>query len=60
MTSEKVESVWACIGYFLYQLHPDMRRLVRNLERLYLKILKKKQSAVFNHIYIYIYIYIYG
>ena len=58
-------------GFFLYQMEPEVRRLVRRLERLHLKILKKKQFVVFNQtcldnelppkytIYIYIYIYIY-
>ncbi len=48
MTSEMVKSAWANIGFFLYQLDPEVRRLVRRLERLHLKILKKKQSTVFN------------
>ena len=39
MTSEMVESTWATIGYFLYQLDPDIRRVVRRLEYLHLKIL---------------------
>ena len=38
MTSEMVESSWASIGYFLYQLNPDIKRL----ECLHLKILKKE------------------
>ena len=42
------ESAWANIGFFLYQLDPNVRRLVRRLERLHLKILKKKESTVFN------------
>ena len=63
-----VEIAGANIGFFLYQLDPDIRRLVRRLERLHFKILKKKQSAVFNQTsldndllpkYIYIYIYIF-
>ena len=54
MTSEMVESAWANIGFFLYQLDPEVRRLVRRLECLHLKILKKKQSAVVNQTYIYI------
>ena len=29
MTSEMVESVWANIGFFPYQLDPDIRRLMR-------------------------------
>ena len=44
MTSEMVERAWTNIGFFLYQLNPDVRRLVRRLECLHLKILKKKQS----------------
>ena len=31
MTKEIVESALANIGYFLYQLDPDIRRLVRRL-----------------------------
>ena len=66
MTSEMVESAWASIGYFLHQLDQDIRRL----EHLQLKILKKKESMVFNQtcldndllpkyvIYIYTYRYI--
>ena len=58
-----VESAWANIGFCLYQFDPEVRRRVGRLECLYLKILKKKQSAVFNQtcldnkytIYIYIY-----
>ena len=48
MTSEMVKSAWANIGFFLYQLDPEVRRRVRRLEPLHLKILKKKQSTVFN------------
>ena len=48
MTTKMMESTWANIGFFLYQHDPDIRRLVRRLECLYLKILKKKQSTVFN------------
>ena len=62
MTSEMVESVWANIGFFLSQLHSEVWIQVRRLERLHLKIFKKKLSTVFNktcsYIYIYIYIYI--
>ena len=57
MTSERVKSSWASIVYFLYQLVPDIRRLVRRLDCLPLNILKKKQSTVFNLTYIHIYIY---
>ena len=48
MTSEMVESASANIGFFLYQLDRDMKRLVRRLKRLHLKILKKKQSTKFH------------
>ena len=54
MTSEIVESAAVSIEYFLYQLDPDIKRLVRRYERLRLKI-KKKQT-----IYVFIYIYIYS
>ena len=68
-----VESAWANIGFFFYQLDPEVRRLVRRLECFHLNIFKKKQSAVFNqtcldndllpqyttYVCIYIYIYIY-
>ena len=40
-----VESAWANIGFFLYQLDPEVRRL--ECLHHHLKILKKKQSAVF-------------
>ena len=43
-----VESAWASIGYYLHYLVPDIRKITRRLERLDLKILKKKQSAVFD------------
>ena len=46
------------IGFILYQINPEVRKLVRRLERLHLNILKKKQFTVFNQPYIYIYIYI--
>ena len=69
MISEMVTSAYNNIGFFLYQLGPNVKRVVRRLERLHLKILKKKRLAVFiqtslyiythTHIYIYIYIYIY-
>ena len=54
------------MGYFLYHLDPDIRKIRRRLERLHLKILKRKQAVVFNQtcldndllrIYIYIYIW---
>ena len=67
MIGEKVESALANIMF--YKLDLDIRKLVRRLERLYLKILKWKQYVVFNQtcldnnlliiIYMYIYIYIY-
>ena len=41
MTNEMVESAWAKIGLFLYQLDPELRRLVKRLERLHLEIKKK-------------------
>ena len=34
MTSEMVESVWANIGFFRYQLDTEVRSLMRRLERL--------------------------
>ena len=56
MTSEMVESAWANKGFFLHHLGPEIRRIVRRLEHLHLKIIKKRQSVVFNRIcYIYIY-----
>ena len=61
MTSKIVESAWANIGFFLYQLDTEIRKLVRRLECLNLKILKKKRCAIFNQtccVCIYIYIYI--
>ena len=51
MTSEMVESPQANIGFFLYQLDLD----VRKLKHLHL-ILKKKQSMVFNQTCLEIYI----
>ena len=57
MTSKMVESAWANIGFFLYQLDPKVKRLVRRLEYLPFKIFKKKQSLVFNQTCLYIYIY---
>ena len=50
ITSEMLESAWANIRFFRYQIDPELRRLVRRLERLHLMILKKKQSVVFNQI----------
>ena len=40
---------WAWMGYILHNLDSDIRKITR-LERLHLKILKRKQSAVFNWI----------
>ena len=42
MTSEMVESTWANIEFFIYQLDPEVRRLVRRPERRHLKVLKNK------------------
>ena len=53
-----VGSTWASIGHFLDQPDSDIRWII-TLERLHLKILKRKYSAVFNKSNIYIYIYIY-
>ena len=51
-----VESAWANIGFILYQLGPEGRRLVRKHERLYLNIFTMKQSAVLNQTsFMYIY-----
>ena len=59
-----------CFEDFLHHLDPDIRKIAKKLS-LHLKILKKKQSVVFDQtcldndllpkytIYIYIYIYIY-
>ena len=44
MACKMVKSALLNIGYFLYQLDPDMRRL----ECLHLKNSKKKQTAVFD------------
>ena len=38
MTSKAVENTWANIGFFLHQLDPEVRRLVRRVECLPLKI----------------------
>ena len=59
--------------HFLHYLDPDIRKIIKRLERLLLKIWKRKHFVVFNktcfdndllpkytmHTYIYIYIYIY-
>ena len=63
MTSEMVEGTWANIGVFLHNLNPEMRRIVRRLERLQLKIIKKRQSLYISFspslsLSLYIYIYI--
>ena len=52
------ESTWASMGYFLLYNEPDIRTLIRRLELHHLKVLRRKDSVVFNQ-YIYIYIYIY-
>ena len=36
------------IEYFLHHLNPDIRKITRRLKHFHLKILKKKQSAIFN------------
>ena len=59
MTSEMVKSAWANIGFFLHHLDPEIQRIVRRLEHLHLKIIKKKQSVVFNRTSLSLYIYIY-
>ena len=41
MTSEMVERAWASTGHFRSLLHPEIRTLVRRLERLFMKIFKK-------------------
>ena len=56
ITSEMIESTGANIGFFFYQLDSEERRLVRRLERLHLKILKKKPQFSTKPVYIYIYI----
>ena len=38
MTGEMIESAGANIGFFLYQVDPDIIRLVRRLEGFHLKI----------------------
>ena len=43
-----VERAWASMGHFLHHLDPNIRKITRRLDSLHLKILKKKQSAVFN------------
>ena len=48
MTREMVESARVSMGYFLHHLDPDIRKVTRRLERLHVKILKRKQSVVFN------------
>ena len=60
-----VENTRASTGNFLYHLNPDLRKIIRRLERLHLKILKRKYSAVFNrtclhtHTHTHTHIYIY-
>ena len=59
MASEIVESAWASMGRFLPHLRQDIRKIARRLERLQLKILKKKHlRSLTKQAYIYIYIYI--
>ena len=48
MTSEMDESAWVSMGCFLHHLDPGIKYIARRLERLHLKILKKKQSTIFN------------
>ena len=59
MTSEIVESASANIAFFLDQLNPEVRRLLRRLERLHFKkeTIYVSQPNLFGYIYIYIYIY---
>ena len=61
LISTIVERVWARMGYFLHHLDPDIRKMIRKLERLHLKILKRKLSLHLrqNMLKWYIYIYIY-
>ena len=48
MTNKMVESTWASMGYFLHHRDTDIRKITRKFEYLHLKILKRKQSVVFN------------
>ena len=57
LTNEMIESAWANIGFFLYQLDPELRRLVRRLERLHLKK-RNNQWYSTKSVYIYSFIYI--
>ena len=41
---------WASIGYFLHHFDAYIRKITRRLKRLHMKILKRKQSVVFNRI----------
>ena len=59
MTSEMVESAWANIGFFFHHLDPEIPRIVRRLEHLHVKIIKERQSVLFNRTSLSIYIYIY-
>ena len=60
LTSEMVKSTWASMGHFLHHLDPDIRKITRRLEHLYLKILRRKQSRVFNQTFFDMYIYAHG
>ena len=48
MTNKMVESAWANIVFFLHHLDSEIGRIVRRLEHLHLKIIKKRPSLVFN------------
>ena len=48
MASKIVESAWANMGLFLHHLATEIRRIERRFECLHLKIIKKRQSVVFN------------
>ena len=43
-----VERTWANKRFFLAQLDPEVRKLVRTFDRLHVKILETKQFAVSN------------
>ena len=60
MSSKMVESTWAHIGHFLYQLDPDIARLVRRLEYLHLKTLKKETIHGIQPNLFYIYVCVCG
>ena len=46
--SKMVKSTRANLGFFTHDLNPEIRRIVRRLEYLHLKIIKKKQSMEFD------------